>query len=77
MRLSEFNRAVEQEFGTAYGRQLVGELVLLELGTRTAEAALAAGVPARDVWLALCAAMDVPESRRYGVGLVEPKKRHG
>jgi hypothetical protein len=27
------------------------------------------------VWLALCAAMDVPESRRYGAGLAEPKKR--
>jgi hypothetical protein len=77
MRLSEFNRAIEQEFGAAYGGQLVRELVILELGSRTAEQALAAGVPAREVWLALCAAMDVPESRRYGAGLVEPKKRRG
>lgn len=77
MRLSEFTRAVGDEFGAAYGGQLVRELVLLELGGRTAEQALAAGVPAREVWLALCEAMDVPEQRRYGAGLVDPKKHSG
>jgi len=77
MRLSEFNRAVEHEFGAAYGGQLVRELVILELGSRTAEQAIAAGVPAREVWLALCAAMDVPESRRHGAGLAESKKNRG
>ncbi|HEY0248982.1 MAG TPA: DUF3046 domain-containing protein [Gryllotalpicola sp.] len=74
MRLSEFNRAVEQEFGAAYGRQLVHDLVLIELGARTAEQALEVGLPAREVWLALCEATDVPVSRRYGAGLAEPKK---
>lgn len=75
MRLSEFHRAIEHEFGTAYGGQLVRELVLIELNGRTPEQALAAGVPARDVWYALCAAMDVPEARRHGAGLVDPKRR--
>jgi hypothetical protein len=75
MRLSEFHRAVEQEFGGAYGGQLVRELVLIELAGRTAEQALAAGVPARDVWYALCDAMDVPDARRHGAGLVDPKRR--
>ena len=74
MRLSEFQLAVSTEFGDAYGRVLVSDLVLAQLGDRTASAALAAGVPARDVWLALCAATDVPRSRWYGVGLPEPKK---
>ena len=77
MRLSEFNRAVEHEFGAAYGGQLVRELVVVELGSRTAEQAIAAGVPARDAWLALCEAMDVPVARRHGAGLLEPKKSRG
>jgi hypothetical protein len=75
MRLSEFHRAVEQEFGAAYGGQLVRELVLIELAGRTAEQALAGGVPAREVWYALCEAMDVPDARRHGAGLVDPKRR--
>jgi len=77
MRLSEFNRAIEHEFGAAYGGQLVRELIILELGSRTAEQAIAGGVPPRDAWLALCEAMDVPVERRHGAGLVEPKKRRG
>lgn len=68
MRLSEFWRAVDDEFGEIYGRALVRDLVLGELGDLTAERAIAAGVPTRDIWLALCAAMDVPSERRYGVG---------
>lgn len=75
MRLSEFERAVDAEFGAAYGRVLVRDLVLTQLGGHTASAALAAGVPTRDVWLALCVAMDVPKTRWYGAGLPEPRKR--
>ena len=74
MRLSEFQQAVADEFGAQYGRVLVADLVIAELSDRTASAALAAGVPARTVWESLCAAMDVPANRRYGVGLPEPKK---
>jgi len=73
MRLSEFWRAVGDEFGDAYGRVLTHDLVLGAVGSRTAEQALKAGVPARAVWLALCDANDVPESRRFGVGQREPK----
>jgi hypothetical protein len=36
--------------------------------------ALAAGVPPRDVWLALCIEADVPESRRHGVGTRDPRR---
>ncbi|MGB3414200.1 MAG: DUF3046 domain-containing protein [Microbacteriaceae bacterium] len=73
MRLSEFRQAVVDEFG-AYGKALCAELVLTELSSRTANEALKAGVPARDVWLALCRMQDVPEDRRYGVGrLLKPQ----
>jgi hypothetical protein len=68
MRLSEFWRAVTDEFGAEYGRALVRDVVLTEMGDRTAEGAIAVGLPVREVWLALCRAMDVPASRWYGVG---------
>jgi Protein of unknown function (DUF3046). len=68
VRLSEFWRAVADEFGEVYGRALVRDLALGELGDLSAENAIAAGIPVRDIWLALCAAMDVPSERRYGVG---------
>ncbi|MFT6534513.1 MAG: hypothetical protein ACJAS7_000544 [Alpinimonas sp.] len=74
MRLSEFWQAVTDEFGGPYGRVLVSDLVLSELGERTAADAIATGLDTRDVWLALCRASDVPRNRWHGVGLPEPKK---
>ena len=68
MRLSEFWQAVAEEFGPEYGRALTRDLVLDGLGDRTAEQAVAVGLPSRDIWLALCLAMDVPQDRWYGVG---------
>ncbi|MFZ2963548.1 MAG: DUF3046 domain-containing protein [Rhodoglobus sp.] len=67
MRLSEFRTAVTDEFGE-YGRVIVRDLVLTAVGGHTAEEAIALGVPPRDIWLALCAAADVPLERRHGVG---------
>ena len=37
-----------------------------QLGERTADQALAAGVDAREVWLALCADLQVPRERWFG-----------
>ena len=74
MKSSEFRLAVQEEFGDAYGRSLLRDLVLPDLGNVTGDEALAAGARPRDVWFALCAAMDVPESRRYGAGLREPRR---
>jgi len=71
---SEFSRAIAAEFGEAYGRTLVRDLVLTPLGERTAEQALAGGAAPREIWLALCAAMDVPRERWYGAGRPEPKR---
>ncbi|GAA2927762.1 DUF3046 domain-containing protein [Microbacterium luteolum] len=74
MRRSEFLRAVETEF-QARASSLVNDLVLGALGNRTAVEALADGAPPRDIWLALCAEMDVPDNRRHGVGRQEPRRR--
>lgn len=65
---------MSQEFGDAYGKVLVADLVIAELGDVTAAEALANGQSARTVWLALCRASGVPENRRHGVGLPEPKQ---
>jgi hypothetical protein len=73
VRLSEFRIAVAEEFSEAYGRVLTRDLVLDAVGGLTADQALAAGVPARSVWIALCDASDVPAERRYGVGLREAR----
>lgn len=73
MRRSEFNRAVSDEFGLR-GDALVVDLVLPAVGGRTAAEAMKAGVPPREVWLALCAETDVPLERRYGAGRLEPKR---
>lgn len=74
MRLSEFQRAVRDEFGQQYGATLVRDLVLSHTGFRTAQQALDSGVPAREVWLALCEEMSVPLERRHGVGLPAPRR---
>ncbi|GAB6897414.1 DUF3046 domain-containing protein [Kineosporia succinea] len=66
MRSSEFWELVDEEFGRAGGRVLVRDHVLLGLGNRTAEQAMEAGEPFREVWFALCESMDVPPERRWG-----------
>lgn len=74
MRRSEFNRAVDDEFGVR-STAILTDLVLTQVGGRTAAEAISAGVPPRDVWLALCEELDVPVTRRYGVGRLEPRSR--
>ncbi|MBM7848238.1 DUF3046 domain-containing protein [Arthrobacter roseus] len=66
MRLSNFWRLMDDEFGVGYSRVLAGELVLAELGGMTAVAALKAGKEPRQVWLAICTMQDVPLARRLG-----------
>lgn len=60
------------EFGDAYAAVVLNDLVLPEFGNRTGLQALGDGVAPREVWLAICAATDVPRERRYGVGLPRP-----
>lgn len=73
MRRSEFFRAVDDEFSIR-GDALVNDLVLSAVGSRTANEALDAGYAPKEVWLALCAEMDVPPNRRYGAGRLEPRR---
>jgi hypothetical protein len=64
--MSEFWALVDDEFGVGRGRSLVKDQVLALLSYRTAQSALDAGDDLREIWLALCAEMDVPASRHWG-----------
>jgi hypothetical protein len=66
VRISDFWRLMEDEFGSSYARSLADSHALHELGDRTAAEALEAGVRPRTVWAALCDDMDVPPERRFG-----------
>ncbi|TYC99124.1 DUF3046 domain-containing protein [Arthrobacter echini] len=66
MRVSDFWRLMDDEFGEAYSRTLARELVVDRLGDRSAAEALAAGADPKTVWQAICAAQDVPRERWLG-----------
>ncbi|MEZ2391060.1 DUF3046 domain-containing protein [bacterium RCC_150] len=66
MRISDFWRLMDDEFGAGYSRVLSSSLVLAGVGGRTADDALAAGYDPREVWIALCDVQDVPPERRLG-----------
>ncbi|QCU78498.1 DUF3046 domain-containing protein [Citricoccus sp. SGAir0253] len=65
MRLSEFRRLMDEEFGPANAGMIAASLVLPTLGT-TADSALDAGWDPRRVWLDVCELQGVPEERRLG-----------
>ena len=58
---------MNDEFGVAYAAVLEADLVLTELGDRTGAACLAAGVDPKEIWIAICRANNVPESRWHGL----------
>lgn len=54
-------------FGDYRAPSIAHDHVFSELGGRTADEALQAGVETRRVWFAVCDAFDVPEALRYGL----------
>jgi len=56
VRLTDFWARLEQVFGPAYARSMAADQVLSQLGGRTVDQALAAGVETVTVWRAVCAA---------------------
>lgn len=73
MRRSEFQWAMAEEFGQVYAGVLLRDHWVAALGG-TGNDALERGVPARDIWLALCRDLQVPESRWHGRGLREVRE---
>jgi hypothetical protein len=66
VRYREFWQLVDEVLGSAHGRALARDLVLFELQGRSAVQALEDGEEPRDVWHALCDAMEIPDARRWG-----------
>lgn len=56
MRLTEFWSRLESTFGPAYAASVAADQVLSQLGGRTVNEALNAGVPTVTVWRAVVAA---------------------
>jgi hypothetical protein len=65
VRHSEFRELVDDVFGPL-GRTVVSDQVIGALDDRTAQQALDAGEDPATVWRALCDAMQVPQSLRWG-----------
>jgi hypothetical protein len=68
---------MDQAFGAAYAKSLAADLVVGALGSRTAAEALAAGVAPRQVWDALCDAMEVDDAVRWRYRDAPRKQRRG
>lgn len=64
MRITVFRRLMAEEFGATRAEMLAADHVFSGLGGRTIEAALADGVPAKEIWRVVCAEFDVPAERR-------------
>jgi len=64
VRHTEFWARMEQTLGPAYARSWASMYVIAELGGRTVDEALAAGVPPKEVWRAVWAALGLPARER-------------
>lgn len=73
MKISDFWRNMEHEFGPRYSHVLADSMALNELGSLTASEALDKGIRPKQIWEALCRAQDVPVDRWLGMD-IEPKE---
>ena len=65
MRRSEFLSSVTHHFGPQYGQAVLRDLSLPDLGSRTADEALAAGEDPQRIWDALMVELRLPENLRF------------
>jgi hypothetical protein len=61
---TEFWERLDDALGRGYARSWASMFVLTELGGRTVDEALAAGVPPKQVWRAVWAALGLPARER-------------
>lgn len=64
MRHTEFWDRMDAALGPAYSRSWAERFVMADLGGRTAQEALEAGVSPKEVWRAVHAALDLPAGDR-------------
>jgi Protein of unknown function (DUF3046) len=63
VRITHFRALLDAEFGPR-AATLARDHVFADLGGRTVEEALRAGIEPRDIWRAVCQAYEVPPERR-------------
>ena len=64
MRHTEFWSRLDDVLGRAYSRTWAELTVVRDLDGRTTQEALAAGVPPKQVWVAVCRQLELPERER-------------
>jgi len=64
VRLTEFWRRMDEQFGPEYAQSVAKDYVLAGLGGRTITQALTDGEDVKAIWRAVCAAFDVPDRLR-------------
>ncbi|MFN8194181.1 MAG: DUF3046 domain-containing protein [Nocardioidaceae bacterium] len=64
MRHTEFWARLDHALGDTYARTWADQVVMADLGGRTAAEALAAGEPPKRVWASVWRALELPESER-------------
>jgi hypothetical protein len=64
MRHTEFWARLERALGQAYARSWASQHVMADLGGRTAQEALDAGMSPKEVWAAVWHALDLPGTER-------------
>lgn len=64
MRHTEFWTRLDEALGPSYSRTWADMFVIGELGGRTANEALAAGTPPKEVWVAVWRVLELPQSKR-------------
>ncbi|MFS8202316.1 DUF3046 domain-containing protein [Streptomyces sp. CWNU-52B] len=64
MRLTVFWERMADHFGAEYADTFARDHVMSELGGRTVQQALDVGWEAKDVWRAVCTAVNVPPESR-------------
>jgi hypothetical protein len=64
VRVTEFWRRMDEQFGAVYAQSVAKDYVLAGLGGRTIERALAEGEDVKDVWSVVCAEFQVPHRLR-------------
>jgi len=64
MRTTAFRTMMSDEFGDMRAGSIARDHVFAELGGRTADEALTAGIAPQRIWQAVCEVYDVPPERR-------------
>jgi len=64
MRHTEFWNRMRHQLGATYAESFARDFVIAELGGRTVCEALAAGMDTKDVWRAVCTALQLPPTVR-------------